>query len=145
MKKERSCPKFHVKKSTLLAIAGTVWVIAGVNVARLGLIAYSQLGEYSLFNLFLSLSVFLVFGVMFYKMSLKHFKRIDDYEGDMRSFWHFFDFKGYIIMAFMMGGGIWLRSSGLAPTVFIEVFYTGLGFALASAGVSFWYMFFKNR
>ena len=143
MKKERSCPKFHVKKSTLLAIAGTVWVIAGVNVARLGLIAYSQLGEYSLFNLFLSLSVFLVFVVMFYKMSLKHFKRISIQR--FWNFWHFFDFKGYIIMAFMMGGGIWLRSSGLAPTVFIEVFYTGLGFALASAGVSFWYMFFKNR
>ena len=27
---------FHVKKRTLLAIAGCVWIIAGFNVARLG-------------------------------------------------------------------------------------------------------------
>lgn len=42
------------------------------------------------------------------------------------------------IMVFMMSGGIWLRSSGLAPDVFIAVFYTGLGCALALAGILFW-------
>lgn len=50
--------------------------------------------------------------------------------------------KSYLIMAFMMGGGIWLRSSGLVPDTFIAVFYTGLGCALALAGVLFWMMFF---
>ena len=44
-------------------------------------------------------------------------------------------------MAVMMGGGIWLRSSGLLPEVFIAVFYTGLGCALALAGALFWVMF----
>ena len=29
--------RFHVKKRTLLLIAGIVWLIAGFNVARLGL------------------------------------------------------------------------------------------------------------
>lgn len=32
--------KFCVKKKTLLLIAGIVWMIAGVNVARLGVISY---------------------------------------------------------------------------------------------------------
>lgn len=50
--------------------------------------------------------------------------------------------KSYLIMAFMMGGGIWLRPSGLVPDTFIAVFYTGLGCALALAGVLFWMMFF---
>lgn len=45
-------------------------------------------------------------------------------------------------MAVMMGGGIWLRSSGLVPEVFIAVFYTGLGCALALAGILFWIKFF---
>lgn len=45
-------------------------------------------------------------------------------------------------MAVMMGGGIWLRSSGLAPEVFIAVFYAGPGCALALAGVLFRIMFF---
>ena len=47
------------------------------------------------------------------------------------------------IMAIMMGGGIWLRTSGLAPNVFIAVFYTGLGCALALAGIIFGIMFFN--
>ena len=46
-------------------------------------------------------------------------------------------------MAFMMSGGIWLRNSGLAPEVFIAVFYTGLGCALGSAGILFWVNFIR--
>ena len=46
-------------------------------------------------------------------------------------------------MAIMMGGGIWLRTSGLAPNVFIAVFYTGLGCALALARIIFGIMFFN--
>ena len=32
--------KFCVKKETLLLIAGIVWMIAGFNVARLGMLSY---------------------------------------------------------------------------------------------------------
>lgn len=31
---------FRVKKRTLLCIAGAVWLIAGFNVARLGILSY---------------------------------------------------------------------------------------------------------
>lgn len=48
-------------------------------------------------------------------------------------------------MAVMMGGGIWLRSSGLAPEVFIAVFYARPGCALALAGVLFRIMFFVYK
>lgn len=48
-------------------------------------------------------------------------------------------------MAVIMGGGIWLRSSGLAPEVFIAVFYAGPGCALAHAGVLFRIMFFVYK
>lgn len=92
----------------------------------------------------LSVVVFTLFGFMFFKMSLKHTKRIQSYPESTRPFWHFFDIKAYCIMAFMMGGGIWLRSSGLVPNPFIAVFYTGLGLALALAGVMFWILFAKN-
>ena len=59
--------------------------------------------------------------------------------------WHFFDLKAYLIMAVMMGGGIGLRFSGLLPEIFIAVFYTGLGCALALAGILFWILFFRYR
>lgn len=76
-------------------------------------------------------------------MSIKHTKRIKGYPEEYRPLWHFFDIKSYCIMAVMMSGGIWLRSSGLAPDVFIAVFYSGLGCALALAGALFWIAFFR--
>ena len=84
----------------------------------------------------LSVVVFVAFGMMFLKMSGKHTRRILGYE-DRRPFWHFFDLKAYIIMACMMGGGIGLREAGVFPDAFVGFFYTGLGCALASAGISF--------
>ena len=49
------------------------------------------------------------------------------------------------IMAVMMTGGIAIRSLHLLPDVFIAVFYTGLGTALALAGVLFAVNFFRVR
>lgn len=138
-------PFLHVKKRTLLAIAGCVWLIAGINVARLGILSYGKLPQIKIIHILLSLAVFCAFGLMFFKMSIKHTKRIKGYEEEFRPVWHFFDLKAYIIMAVMMGGGIWLRSSGLVPDKFIAVFYTGLGCALALAGVLFWIMFLMFR
>lgn len=134
-------PFLHVKKRTLLAVAGCVWLIAGINVARLGILSYGKLPQIKIIHILLSMAVFCAFGLMFFKMSIKHTKQIKGYQEEFRPVWHFFDLKAYLIIAVMMGGGIWLRSSGLVPDVFIAVFYTGLGCALALAGVLFWIMF----
>jgi len=45
------------------------------------------------------------------------------------------------MMACMMIGGIGLRAAGVFPDTFIAFFYTGLGCALASAGI----LFLKNH
>ncbi|WP_323088615.1 hypothetical protein [Allobaculum sp. JKK-2023] len=130
-------PAFHVHRRTLLLIAGIVWLIAGVNVARLGIIAYGQLYSINFLDILLSIVVFALFGFMFFKMSVKHHRRIHGYREIYRPIWHFFDLKSYVIMAIMMTGGIWLRNSGLVSTIFIAVFYTGLGCALGAAGLFF--------
>lgn len=134
-------PFFSVKKRTLLAIAGCVWLIAGINVIRLGILSYKKLSTVSGLSVLLTVCVFIVFAAMFFKMSMKHNKRIHAYREAYRPVWHFFDLKSYIIMAIMMGGGIWLRNSGLLPDFFIAVFYTGLGAALACAGILFWILY----
>lgn len=108
------------------------------------MLSYIELDEISVIHILLSIVVFSVFGLMFYRMSVKHTKRIRSYPQETRPVWNFFDLKSYLIMAFMMSGGIWLRNSGLAPEVFIAVFYTGLGCALGSAGVLFWVNFIKG-
>lgn len=127
--------RFCVKKKTLLLIAGIVWMIAGFNVARLGVISYLNI-ERKWYLYLMSMLVFLLFGLMFFKMSQKHTERILGYE-DYRPFWHFFDLKAYLIMTCMMSGGIGFRAAGIFPEIFIAFFYSGLGLALASAGVIF--------
>lgn len=136
---------FYVKKNTLLLIAGLVWCMAGLNVARLGLFAYEEVQEPSLILFCLSLLVFGVFGRMFYKLNKKHILRILSYTETLKPFWKFFDTKSYIIMAIMMSGGILLRKSNLAPEKFIAVFYSGLGAALFLAGIVFCIAFFLYK
>ena len=137
------CPHFHVKKRTLLGIAGTVWLAAGINVARLGVLSYGEVGAVLPIYILLSLAVFGIFGLLFCRMSMKHNKRIVGYVRETKPVWHFFDAKSYLIMAFMMSGGIWLRASGLVPAVCIAVFYTGLGCALAFSGILFLFLYIR--
>ena len=128
--------KLKVHRNTLLLIAGIVWSIAGFNVLRLGAVAYP--GYVTFLNLLLSAAVYGVFQIfVFGKMVKKHTNRITQYEEDRQFLLKFFDVKSFIIMAFMITFGVWLRNSGCAPTVFIAVFYTGLGAALLTAGVIF--------
>ena len=136
--------KLCVRKRTLLLIAGIVWMIAGLNVARLGVMSYLNI-ERRWYLYLLSGLVFLLFGSMFFRMSQKHTKRILGYE-DYRPFWHFFDWKAYLIMTCMMSVGIGFRAAGIFPEIFVAFFYSGLGLALALAGVLFSrnYVFYRR-
>ena len=125
-----------LKKHNLLVAAAIVWVIAGANILHIGLEAYGE-GFVSGLNLVLSVVVGVLFGSMFYRLTVKHTNRIVGYEEPRQYFWHFFDLKSFIIMAVMMTGGISLRMFHLVPDGFIAVFYTGLGAALALAGIVF--------
>lgn len=133
-----------IKKEFLLFIASVVWMIAGFNVLRLGVIAYE--GHLELLNIVLSLLVYGFFQFMIFgKMVKKHSKRIVAYD-EKQYFWKFFDKKSFLIMAFMITFGVILRNSGWVSERFIAIFYTGLGFALFMAGVLFLINFFKyNR
>lgn len=125
-----------VKRNTLLLLACIVWSAAGGNILRIGLASYES--YMALVNFLLTLVVFIIFQkFIFGKLVDKHTERIRGYEEEYHFFLKFFDRKAFIIMAFMMSGGIGLRASGVAPERFIAVFYTGLGAALLLAGILF--------
>lgn len=133
-----------VKKNTLLLIACFVWTAAGFNILRIGIMAYTS--YLSLLNIILSAAVFGIFQYfIFGRLVKKHTKRISDYEEEKHFFLKFFDLKSFIIMAFMMTGGIYLRTSGLGPERFIAVFYSGLGASLFLAGILFGRNYFKAQ
>nr|WP_288231172.1 hypothetical protein [uncultured Gardnerella sp.] len=132
-----------VPKNTLLLIACLVWAAAGFNILNIGLLAYQnylQPLNYALSILVFGIFQFLIFG----KLVKKHTQRINGYAEEKQFFLKFFDVKSFIIMAFMMTFGIVLRATNIAPERFIAVFYTGLGSALALAGLLFGYQFVKT-
>ncbi len=133
-----------VQKEKLLMIASIVWLIAGFNILRIGIISY--IGRITIINLLLSILVFVIFWfLIFKKLVLKHVDRIKGYEEDLQFIFNFFDKKSFFIMAFMMTFGIGIRVWNLVPDVFIAVFYTGLGSALFGAGILFGYYYFNYR
>ena len=133
-----------VQKEKLLMFASIVWLIAGFNILRIGIISY--VGRVSITNLLLSSLVFIIFWfLIFKKLVLKHVDRITRYEEELQFILNFFDKKSFIIMACMMTFGIGIRVLNLVPDVFIAVFYTGLGSALFGAGILFGYNYFKYK
>ena len=133
-----------VKRNTLLLIACFVWCAAGFIILRIGVLAYPD--YLGIMNFALSLVVFVVFQLfIFGKLVKKHSTRITGYEEERHFFLKFFDVKSFAIMAFMMTGGVALRSSGVAPERFIAVFYTGLGASLLLAGIFFGVNFIKEK
>ena len=136
----------RVSKELLLAIAGAVWCIAGANIVNIGLGAYAALDALRPVLLVGSVVVFGLFWFgVFSKLLGKHVVRIGAMEPVAQPVWRFFDAKSYLIMAVMMGGGISLRAFELVPAWFIAFFYTGLGVALATAGVGFIAAFVRAR
>lgn len=125
-----------VRKKTLLIIASIVWLLAGFNIIKIGLMTYAP--YINVINILLSFVIFGLFWFMvFQKLVNKHTIRIQSFEMEKQWFWKFFDLKSFMIMFFMMTFGILIRSYHLLPDVFIAVFYSGLGSALFLAGVLF--------
>lgn len=133
-----------IKTKNLLLIAAAVWVFAGLNVLKIGVTTYFD--YISPINLLLSLLIFMVFWTfVFLRLTKKHTLRIISYKEETKLFIHFFDKKSFIIMAFMITGGILIRKFSLLPNVFIAVFYTGIGLAITFAGLLFFINFLKHK
>ena len=133
-----------VKSEKLLIIAAVVWLLAGINILRLGVIAIT---ETELVAALLAVGVvvtFLLFHMMFAKLVGKQSNRSRAYGIEPTCAFAFFDVKGYIMMAIMMGGGIALREFGIIPAWIVAFMYTGIGSALALAGIGFFIHYLKR-
>ena len=110
-----------VKNKTLLLIAGIVWIFAGFNILKIGVLSYK--GYINLLNLFYSFIIFIIFWFMIFKnLVIKHTGRIKRYKELKKYFWNFFDFPSFIIMAFMITVGISIRIFNVLPIFIIAIF-----------------------
>lgn len=130
--------KYGVNKQFLLITAGLVWIIAGVNVLRIGIITWMNCTENWLVEIGEATVVFLLFYLLiFRRLYVKHTLRIEQKESNKHNPFSFFDAKGWLIMFFMIALGFTIRRFHLLPDSFISVFYTGLSTALILTGLHF--------
>lgn len=129
--------RFGVNKQVLLYTAGGVWIFAGANILRIGIVTWLSDSQFWLFKVCEATIIFLLFfNLVFKRLFYKHSERIAQKEGKSCPF-SFFDVKGWIVMTFMITFGITIRTFHLLPNAFISVFYTGLSIALIVTGFLF--------
>lgn len=130
--------KYGVNRQVLLITAGIVWIIAGANILRIGIMTWMKTDMDGMFKIGEATVVFLLFFLfVFKKLYYKHTQRIEQKKEDKNCPFSFFDVKGWIIMTFMISLGITVRTLHLLPDSFISVFYTGLSIALILTGILF--------
>ena len=128
---------FRVNRKTLLYIAGIVWIIAGLNILRIGVVTWMNDTHDWLFRVGEAIVVFLLFfNFVFRRLYNKHTERISK-KGEKNCPFSFFDIKGWIIMIFMISFGIAARHFHWLSNSFISFFYTGLSSALIITGILF--------
>lgn len=122
-------------KTKLLAfIAGIIWLAAGFNVCRIGVVAWMNHGTTTAMMIVCSAITLLLFSRIFIRMVFRNVQRIRKIDVERRRVWHIMPVRSYIIMAFMITFGMLLRSVPAVPLSFIASFYVGLGAALMLAG-----------
>ena len=98
--------RLRVKKNYLITVAGVVWMLAGLNVAVLGVRAAIDMRGVAAIVLIAiaggAVAVFCGFHPMFSRLVKKNSQRIADLDGERHNPFRFFDRKGYIMMAIMM-------------------------------------------
>lgn len=138
--------KYGVSRQVLLITAGVVWIIAGANILRIGILTWEDCSHDWLFKVCEATLVFLLFFVLVFKrLYNKYTIRIEHKKIDKNCPFSFFDIKGWLIMIFMMTLGITVRVFQLLPDSFISVFYTGLSLALIVTGILFIRYWWKQR
>ena len=134
-----------MNRQFLVFMAGVVWILAGVNILRIGIMTWINISSFQLFRVCEAIVVFLLFfNFVFKKLFYKHTKRIEQ-KKDKSCPFAFFDVKGWIVMAVMITVGILVRKFQLLPNTFISVFYVGLSSALIITGVLFLGYGWKRR
>ena len=141
--------EYGVNRKVLLITAGIVWMAAGANILRIGIVTWLTDSQYWLFKIGEATVVFLLFFLLvFKKLYYKHTKRIEQKKKEKNCPFSFFDVKGWIVMGFMITFGITIRSFHLLPDAFISVFYTWLSLALMSTGglfIRYWWVSRKSN
>lgn len=90
-----------MKTKSLAFIAGIIWLIAGFNVCRIGVVSWTHIDNTSVLMIMGCMVTMFLFSNMFVKMLFKNVRRIRDIDADKRKVWHIMPVKSYSTLAFI--------------------------------------------
>ncbi len=134
-----------VHKHKLLILSGIVWSATGIFLNFLATRWFPELAET---QIYMAIGGGIVLGAViawfgFNKVALKNIRRILDYDKHVCVF-AFQEWKSYILIAFMMSLGIFMRTSGLIPKTLLAPMYVGIGTALFLSSFLYYIHYKKN-
>ena len=120
-----------VNRKWLIIISALMWSGVGV---FLNILAFDWLKLYNNIQLIITIIIGLITGLViakygFSKIAKKNIDRILVYPKKACVF-AFQEWKSYILIAFMMSLGIFMRTSGFIPKILLAPMYIGIGTAL---------------
>lgn len=135
----------RVPKDVLIFIAGLLWISVGLFLMKL---SSRWFYEFSSIQIMLVIIGGLLLGTVisyfgFSALANKNIARINQYEEKV-CMWAFQKWTSYILVAFMMSLGIFLRHSNL-PKYILAPMYIGIGFALFTSSFRYFLFLFKGR
>jgi len=133
-----------VPKRYLLLAAALAWTLAGAMLLGRGGAWLLEFGDHLLARFAIALVGGLVFFfLLFSRISLKHVARILAIEVLKPCLFSFFNLKAYAMMAFMIAGGILLRSFKLIEPSLLYTFYACMGTPLLLSAIRFYHTFVR--
>ena len=135
----------RVPKNVLIFIAGLLWISVGLFLMKL---SSRWFYEFSSIQSMLVIIGGLLLGTVisyfgFSALANKNITRINQYEEKV-CMWAFQKWTSYILVAFMMSLGIFLRHSNL-PKYILAPMYIGIGFALFTSSFRYFLFLFRTR
>lgn len=129
----------------LYGLAALLWLIAGVNVLRIGLVNWPSETNILVSILWLIGSLAFFAGFIFPRVVKRNLSALGQRaEGTLR-WYQCFTPSSWIIMAGMITLGITLRALDLVPHSFVTGFYTGLGLALILSTYPYLRLLFRPK
>jgi len=135
----KNCKMPKVDKKVLIFISGMLWSIVGISLINIStnwfkLLSFNEL----LFSIIGGvIGGFLFSYFIFFKIVKKNILRIKKYKGKV-CIWAFQKWQSYILVAFMISLGIFMRTSSFVPKNILTFIYIVIGLALLTASFRYY-------
>jgi hypothetical protein len=130
----------RLPKQYLMFMAAVVWTFAGGMLLFRGWRMFIFTTDHLLLPLLIGVTGgFIVYLLLFSRISKKHVTRIRNLPIEKPCMFSFFNFRSYLLMALMITAGITLRKSGIVDPHYLSVFYVTMGIPLFISSFRFYY------